>query len=243
MNTRSSYVARWLTVVSFALAMAWVESAVVFYLRTLVDRLEPYQSMPLPMATGLGSAELVREAATLVMLFIVGVLAGKTWRARLGYSAIAFGVWDIFYYVFLKAMCDWPHSLLDWDVLFLLPLPWWGPVLAPMLIALLMIIWGTLASRCDRGQAPRRLNLGVWALNVLGMALALYVFMADSLRVAHEGGLALRNLLPTQFNWPLFCLALALLSAPVGHELRQLWPRGTVRTPRPTGSARAMENH
>ena len=139
MNSCLSAFSRWLTVVGFALAMAWVESAVVFYLRTLVNRLEPYQPSPLPMSTGLAFAELVREAATLVMLFTVGLLAGTAWRARMGYSAVAFGVWDIFYYVFLKAMCGWPHSLLDWDVLFLLPLPWWGPVLAPVLIAALMI--------------------------------------------------------------------------------------------------------
>ena len=92
----------WLVVVVFAVAMAWVESAVVFYLRTMIDRIEPYQPNPLPVMGGLGPAELVREAATLVMLLTVGMLAGRTWRSRLGYAAIAFGVWDIFYYVFLK---------------------------------------------------------------------------------------------------------------------------------------------
>jgi hypothetical protein len=67
--------------------------------------------------------ELVREGATLVMLLTLGMLAGRTWRTRFGYSAIAFGVWDIFYYVFLKLISDWPKSVLDWDILFLLPLP------------------------------------------------------------------------------------------------------------------------
>ena len=42
------------------------------------------------------------------MLLTVGMLAGRTWQTRLGYSAIAFGVWDIFYYVFLKVIYDWP---------------------------------------------------------------------------------------------------------------------------------------
>src|SRR5258708_40354769 len=80
---------RWSVVVVFAAAMAWVESAVVFYLRTMVDRIEPHQPMPLPIATGLGRAELVREAATLIMLLAVGVLAGRTWRSRFGYAAVA----------------------------------------------------------------------------------------------------------------------------------------------------------
>ena len=146
-NPKSS--ARWLIVAVFAIAMAWVESAVVYYLRTMVDRIEPYQPYPLPVIGGLGTAEFVREAATLIMLLTVGILAGRNWRSRLGYAAVAFGIWDIFYYVFLKVMCGWPHSLLDWDILFLIPLPWWGPVLAPVSIAVLMILWGTLASQSE----------------------------------------------------------------------------------------------
>ena len=35
---------RWAIVVAFAIAMAWVESASVFYIRALVDRIEPYQA-------------------------------------------------------------------------------------------------------------------------------------------------------------------------------------------------------
>lgn len=206
---------RWFTVVTYAAAMAWVESAVVYYLRTHIDRIEPYQPNPLPIVGGLGAVEFAREFATLVMLFTVGALAGRTWRARIGYMIVAFGVWDIFYYVFLKLMCGWPHSLLDWDILFLIPLPWWGPVLAPVLIALLMIVWGTLASQFERPGPPSLSNWRVWALNFIGVALALYVFMADALRVSNGGVDALRNLLPTQFNWPLFLVALALMAAPV----------------------------
>jgi hypothetical protein len=206
---------RWLTVVIFAMAMAWVEAAVVYDLRTMVDRIEPYQAEPLPLIGGLGPAELVREMATLVMLLTVGILAGRNWRSRLGYSAIAFGVWDIFYYVFLKKLCGWPHSLLDWDILFLLPLPWWGPVLAPVLIATLMIVWGTLASQfCGKSRAvPGQWR--VWALNFAGAGLALYTFMTDCLRVAGLGTAVVRKVLPTHFPWLLFSLALLLMSVPV----------------------------
>jgi len=218
---------RWLTVVTYATAMAWVESAVVFYLRTMINRIDPYQEHPLPLIGALGPAELVREAATLVMLLTVGILAGRTWRSRLGYSAIAFGVWDIFYYVFLKWMCDWPHSLLDWDILFLLPLPWWGPVIAPMSIALLMIFWGTLVSSWDIQPIKRQSEWKAWTLNFIGVAIALYVFMADTLRVADQGVVALRNVLPQVFNWPLFSFALFLMSAPVLQVLCRFQQRGT----------------
>ena len=87
----------WLAVVTFAMAFAWVESAVVYYLRTFVDRIEPYQPNPLPLLGRLGPVELGRELATMIMLFTVGVLAGKGWRERWAYAALAFGVWDIFY--------------------------------------------------------------------------------------------------------------------------------------------------
>ena len=214
---------RWLIVVTYAAAMAWVESAVVYYLRTHIDRIVPYQPDPLPIIGGLGPVELVRELATLVMLFTVGVLAGQTWRARVGYMVVAFGVWDICYYVFLRIMCGWPQSLLDWDILFLLPLPWWGPVIAPVLIALLMIVWGTLASQFERPRLPVLANWPVWSLNFMGVALALYVFMADAIRVSGGGVDALRNLLPESFNWPLFVVALALMSAPVVKLICQLW--------------------
>jgi hypothetical protein len=203
----------------FAIAFAWVESAIVFYLRTLVDRLEPYQPQPLPLVEGIIWVELVREAATMIMLGMAGILAGRTLVTRLGYALIAFGVWDIFYYVFLVPMTGWPNSLFDWDVLFLLPLPWWGPILAPVLIALLMITWGTLVTQVD---SLHRIALSDWrplALNLLGVFLALYVFMADGLRAAIRGDEALLEILPSSFNWPLFILALALMSAPVV----QLW--------------------
>ncbi len=237
MKTKQTEFTRWLTVAIYAVAMAWVESAVVFYLRSMIDRVEPYQPDPLPVVGGFALVELTREFATMVMLFAVGYLAGRTWRARIGYAAIAFGVWDIFYYVFLKMMCGWPHSFLDWDVLFLLPLPWWGPVLAPVLISLLMILWGTFASQFERTHTPALSNWRVWVLNWTGVALALYVFMADSIAATHRGVDAIRTVLPEKFNWPVFGLALALMSAPVMQTGRQL----LTRRPAKLEIAEAME--
>ncbi len=216
---------RWWVVVLFAIAMAWVESAAVVYLRTVVGRIEPHQTKPLPVSDALSRAELVREAATLIMLFAVGWLAGQTWRSRLGYSLIAFGLWDIFYYLFLKLICGWPHSLLDWDVLFLLPLPWWGPVLAPTLIAALMVLGGTLLSQFDRVDQPLWPSRRSVALNLGGVALALYVFMADAIHVMGGGREAVRNVLPAWFNWPLFLCAFLMMSAPVWRMAARIWKR------------------
>ena len=219
---------RWAIVMAFAIAMAWVEAASVFYIRALVDRIEPYQADPLPLDTmsgALGPVELWREAATLVMIAALGMLAGRTWRHRAGYAALAFGAWDIFYYVFLRLITGWPRTLLDWDILFLLPLPWWGPVLAPVSIALVMILWGTLATQSGYGadigpSAPRApWARWPWALACAGIVLALAVFMIDTWRALPDGRDAVLQVLPTTFNWPLFWAALLLMASPALHQV------------------------
>jgi len=220
---------RELIVILYATAMAWVESAAVVYLRTLTGRIQPYQVTPLALSSGthLTGVELIREAATLIMLLAVGWLAGRSWRSRLAYSMIAFGVWDILYYVFLAAIGPWPRSIWDWDVLFLLPLPWWGPVIAPVLVSALLIVSGTLIVQNDRPEQafwPR-----AWAIltSILGAALALYVFMETAIQVILSGGgrKSIGHVLPTHFDWLLFVPALIFMAAPLIDLVRQLWNR------------------
>lgn len=210
---------RWVIVVVFAISMAWVEAASVFYIRSLVDRIEPYQVNPLPINDALGTVELWREAATLVMLATLGMLAGRTWRRRMGYAAIAFGAWDIFYYVFLRLMSGWPRTLLDWDVLFLLPLPWWGPVIAPVSIALVMMVWGALVTQSRDEASDAR---WAWALAWAGIMLALGVFMTDAVRALPDGRDAVLQVLPTSFNWPVFLAALVMMALPALHRIAAL---------------------
>jgi hypothetical protein len=205
---------------TFAIAMAWVEAAVVIYLRTMVDRIDPYQAIPLPLYGDLGGIELIREAATLIMLLCVGWLSGWNTRSRLSFAAIAFGVWDIFYYVFLWVMGPWPSSILDWDILFLLPLPWWGPVLAPVLIALLLITSGLMIILLEDHEIPLRIGMKSILITSGGVLLALYVFMVDALMVLPKGIEAIREVLPVSFNWPLFLVALVLMAFP-GFEITQ----------------------
>jgi len=206
----------WHLIFVYAVAMAWVESAVVLYLRTMLDRIIPYQAHPLPIIGGLAQAELIREAATLIMLGAVGWLAGRTWRGRFAYFVLAFGIWDIAYYIWLVPLTGWPQSLSDWDILFLIPLPWWGPVWAPVSIALLLIIFGTLVSRYDTAARPVWPGRTSVLAAVAGIILALYTFMSDSLEVSTTAGIAqLRDMLPGPFNWPVFLVALMLMVIPV----------------------------
>ena len=216
---------RWGWVVAFATAMAWVESAVVVYLRTLIDRIEPYQFNPLPGAPGVADfaqIEMAREAATLIMLLAAGWLAGGNRRRRWAYAVLAFGVWDVFYYVFLRVMVGWPGSLFAWDLLFLLPLPWWGPVIAPVGIALLMIVGGSLVVWFDSPGRPLWPGRVAWALCLAGVALALYAFMADAIAALPGGVPAVRMALPAVFNWPVYLAGLLLMAAPVADLARRV---------------------
>ena len=211
-----------LLVCLFAVAFGFVEASVVDYLRQAYYP----EGFAFPLKPALMSqmvVELSREFATIVMLAAVGMIAGKSRWQRFSYFMIAFGVWDIFYYVFLKCICSWPRTLNDWDVLFLLPLPWWGPVLAPILIAFLMIFGGTLLSQYDCPERPLWPSRWPVVANCAGVFLALYVFMADALRLLPQGEDALRRLLPTYFNWPLFLVALVLMAVPIGELARRVW--------------------
>ncbi len=227
---------RWAIVCLFATAMAWMEAATVIYLRTLVSRIQPYQPDPLPHWGSFEYVEIVRELATLLMLICAAWLAGRNTRTRFGYFLVAFGLWDILYYVFLAITIGWPRSLGEWDVLFLVPLPWWGPVAAPALIALGMLVCGTIMTQSASEPWPRR---WAWILASFGAAVAIAIFNADSALAVSRGEDAVRAALPTHFRWPWFVFALALMSAVLIDLLRQLIPgpqkrRGGERLRRPT---------
>jgi hypothetical protein len=189
----------------FAMAMAYVEAAVVVYLRTGAGRATgsvfPLEAWSVDVA--LGSIELGREAATLVMIAAVAWLIGRGWLERLAWAAITFGIWDIGYYVWLRVFSGWPTSLVDWDLLFLLPLPWAGPVWAPVVVSVALLGFGlALASRASAGFRPRATWLQLAGLLVGGLlVIASFLFNAE---------LVLAGGIPDTFAWPVFAAGIAL---------------------------------
>jgi len=67
----------------------------------------------------------------------------------------------------------------------------------------------------DSADRPFWPSRSLLALNVVGSGLALYVFMADALRVAAKVKRPCATLLPVRFNWPLYALAWVLMATPV----------------------------
>ncbi len=200
----------------YAIAMAYLESAVVVYLRRIYNITDLTTSLS-RFDPQISAIEVGREAATLVMLVTVGWIAGRSRQARIGHVFVAFGVWDIFYYVWLHVFIGWPASPLDPDLLFLIPVPWWGPVLAPSLIAALMVAGGVRAVRlADRGVRVRTSGTSI-ALLGAGCALMLVSFLWDALRVLPADTAQLAAVKPGPFLWPLYLVGLAAAGASVWH--------------------------
>lgn len=147
-----------LQIVIFSVAFAFIESSVVIYLRHLLGAsqpainqndvllllpgvafLQPQTALEIITNSQLLLVEMVREASTMIILAMVALLAARGIKETLAYFFLAFGIWDIFYYVFLKLVIDWPKSFFDLDTLFLLPVPWIGPVFVPVIISAIMV--------------------------------------------------------------------------------------------------------
>jgi hypothetical protein len=188
----------WVTV--FGAAMAYLEAAVVVYLRMIFYP----QGFGFPLATGPSSViliELGREASTLVMLIVIGFICGRNPIERFAYLLYSFGVWDILYYVWLKVQIGWPESLMTWDLLFLIPVPWVGPVIAPVLVSTAMITAAYIIIRKeDRGETlhfPR----WAWWLEIFAGLIIILSFIRDAGNVTAGG-------LPRPFRWDLFLVGL-----------------------------------
>lgn len=203
----------------FGVSFGYVEAAVVVYLRGLYEplheRLHPNQHpgdlFPLITVEQLRASEpnglfwltveLGRELATLVMLASIALSMASHFRRWLAAFAIAFGAWDILFYVWLRVLLGWPESLWTWDLLFLFPVPWSGPVLAPVLVSCLMIVAGIIVFHHEDGGRALHISGSAWSSIALGGLVIVTAFCWDYRNVMAGGR-------PAPFNWPLFALGL-----------------------------------
>jgi len=199
--------------ITFAVAMAYVESAVVVYLRTIYYP----QGFSFPLVLlppGMVAIEMGREVATLLMLLGVAMLAGADRWDRILVFCVGFGVWDIAYYIWLWVFLRWPPSLLTWDVLFLIPVPWIGPVVAPVVVSVVLVVGALLLLRKRAGGEPIDFPLSLRILALAGGVLVLGSFMLDFQVV-------LRQMEPPPFRWGLFGTGAALAVAALVIALRR----------------------
>jgi hypothetical protein len=211
---------RVIAVLLFGVAFGYLEAAVVSYLRALHQpvRLRYYPGRPaselFPLLTleqtrsaapeqiRVIEVEIGREASTLVMLAALALAVSEDVGQWAAAFVIAFGTWDLAFYAGLKLILDWPVSLLTWDILFLIPLPWAAPVLAPSLVSAAMIASGLWHFRREAVGEPVRIAPRHWTGILAGAAILIASFTLDY-----------RNLLaggfPHSFGWGMFGLGLA----------------------------------
>jgi hypothetical protein len=204
----------------FGIAFGFVEAAVVVDLRAIlgpvVDRIagsfseDRFPMIPFdrfarddPAAARLMRIEVLREAATLVMLAGAGMAAGRSFIGRFSAFVVGFGVWDLTYYLSLRLLTGWPASLWTWDVLFLIPVPWAAPVLAPALVAATMVLAGSIVIIEEASGRPFRVSRRDWLAIVAGGLILIAAFCWDWHNIAKGG-------MPNPFPWPLFFFGEAL---------------------------------
>jgi len=204
----------------FAIAMGFLEAVVVVYLRELYypnGFSFPLQTMP----AGILSVELAREICTMVMLVTIALIAGKNKLQKFAWFIYCFAVWDIFYYAGLKIFLNWPPSLMTWDLLFLIPVAWVGPVLAPVICSLTMILLAACIVVLQEKGYHVRIKISEWGFIIGGAVVIFIAFIWDHSRIIIKEGFLGEyfNLLdnprfirvmaqykPEYFIWPLFIL-------------------------------------
>jgi len=184
----------------FAIAMAYLESSVVVYLRELYypNGIHfPLREIAQPILW----TEIGREAATIVMLYTYARTIGRNGRETFAYFAMNFGIWDIWYYLWLKLLIDWPATILDWDILFLIPAPWIGPVLAPVLVSVALIASAYMILYRESKSRPLRLTLTDWLLEGVAGLVIIWSFLTDADTLSDIQ-------YPETYAWWIFCLGL-----------------------------------
>ncbi len=207
----------------FAVAFGYVEAAVVAYLRSIYTPLraqfypgsgsELFPLLSVHQLTVLGPEhiarlriELGRELATLLMLAGVAIAVARNIREWVACFILCFGIWDITFYCFLKLILNWPASLMTWDILFLLPVPWVGPVLAPVLVSLSMICAGLIVLRREHVGRPIVIGAARWFFILVGGAITFLAFIADFRNTSGGGA-------PNPFHWGIFLIGEAVALA------------------------------
>ena len=211
----------------FAVAFAWVESAVVVYLRRIYFEdgfqfpLNIFWEGETRVIDLLVKIEFGREIATIIMLLAIGWVAGRNRLQKICFFIIAFGIWDIFYYIWLYVMLDWPPSLMTWDILFYVPLPWVGPVITPVLIAAGMIAAGSALIYYDvKGHSIRWRWFDTGITFVCGLLL-ITAFCWDWKNIIMYKGDPMYTGIPNPFAWWLYIPVYIFTAAYFMVRLRQ----------------------
>jgi hypothetical protein len=224
----------WVTL--FSIAMGFMETAVVVYLRTIYYP-EGFNFPLVPIEPNIALIEFLREITTIIMLVGIGVLTGKNASQKFAYFIYSFAIWDIFYYVFLKLVLNWPESIFTWDILFLVPVPWVGPVLAPCIVSVVMIVFALYIIIFSEKKTDATLHVKDWLLLITGSSIVILSFLWDYLKYVAEHHssnhiwtlsskqemfIEIAGYIPSDYNWWIFSIGQSVIIYTLVNYIRRI---------------------
>ncbi len=202
--------------------MGIFESIVVVYLRKIYYP----NGFEFPLAViseQIINIELFREVCTLIMLLSVAWLTANNKNQIFPFFLFSFAVWDIVYYIGLKIILNWPSSFFTWDILFLIPVPWVGPVISPIIVSLTMICLSLIILYTQKNNSNFKLRIYEWLLIYLGAVLIFISFIWDyakfiienlsnkisiSAEINNSLALIYSRYVPTYFHWDIYIVGI-----------------------------------
>ena len=224
-----------LIVTFFFIALGYVESAVVIYMREILYP-AGFQFPLAPMEMDLAVTEIFREFATLVILVCIGMIAGRNFSEGFAWFLYSFAIWDIFYYVFLKLLIGWPESLMTWDILFMIPTTWVGPVITPVIVSFTMILLAIILVNYNRKTEKVKINWIEWCFLIAGSVILIlswtwdysafilehYTFREIWTVPGDELYIVASQYIPRKFYWGIFCAGEGVILAGILFLVKRL---------------------
>ena len=198
---------RLLIVIIFSISLGYFEASVVVYLRELFYP----NGFDFPLKVFAVDAaskrilltEIGREAASIILIFTGALLFGHNRRQKVAYFLTIFAIWDIFYYIWLKVLLNWPASIMGWDILFFIPMTWASPVLAPVLCSIAMFLFAIIILYLDSSGKKFNTTFFDWIGFLLAGLIIIISFCIPGNHIA-------QNNYNSYFHWPLFAIGLFL---------------------------------
>lgn len=196
----------------FSISLGYLEATVVVYLRLLDYPENIKEIFPMKLMHSFNILiEFGREISTILIILSVALIMERKNIVKF-FSAFLyiFGLWDIFYYVWLKIIIDWPTNWAGWDILFLIPWVWIGPWICPFLISCLFILFGGYFLL---REGTLEISWSAWIVFIIGVIVTLISFLEPAFHfIFMDKTRELSNFQPQNFLWLFFILGFLLMS-------------------------------
>ncbi len=205
--SKKDIIVRLMPVITFGIIFGFVEAIIVIYLRKIYY---PSQTGLFPLRVvdiNIYRLEVIRESATIIILSLISFISSRKLKEVPFLFLLLFGLWDIFYYMFLFILIRWPSSIAEYDVLFLIPLPWIAPVIAPVLVSSLFVVGSIIYLVKDVSFSLRQIQIFTAGITLIFVS---FVLIAINI-LLKRGTEGFFRMTPFGFNYPLYSVGFLIL--------------------------------